>query len=104
MTMRCNLSLAALVFGAAIGGAMPAFAQQTITPTDPTSPSGTTCTGFPGDPVECAQNKPTKPNTTIPEDPSAPDVDTRAGQPDDTQTLPGTTNPDGSVNDPTPVQ
>lgn len=61
-----------------------AFAQdQNNTPTDPTAPGGGTCTGFPGDPANCPRQD--QQNTTIPEQPADPDVNTQSGP---TQTTP----------------
>lgn len=104
--MKIRYGLSVMALAALVGGSAPALAQQDNTPTDPTAPSGAGCTGFPGDPISCPRNQQ---NTTIPEEPSAPDVDTQSGQPeiqgtpdaDDQQQLPNGASPDNGASNPT---
>jgi hypothetical protein len=73
MSTRRLLSLVAVMALVSAG----AMAQQENSPTDPSAPSG--CTGFPGDAASCAGTDPGLPNTTIPEEPAAPDLNTQSG-------------------------
>jgi hypothetical protein len=105
--MNIKIGLSVIAIAAFVGSGHIAMAQQNNTPTDPTAPSAGVCTGFPGDPATCPQD-PSRSNTTIPEDPNAPDINTQSGQPniqttpdlDDRQQLPTDKGPD--VTTPTP--
>ena len=80
--MQKRWTLPMIALAALVAGASPAIAQdQNNTPTDPTSPGGGTCTGFPGDPANCPRQD--QPNTTIPEQPDDSDINTQSGTPDD---------------------
>lgn len=105
--MNIKIGLSVIAIAAFVGSGHIAMAQQSNTPTDPTAPSAGVCTGFPGDPATCPQD-PSRSNTTIPEDPNAPDINTQSGQPniqttpdlDDQQQLPTNKGPD--LTTPTP--
>ena len=83
-----------------------ALAQQDNSPTEPSAPSG--CTGFPGDAASCAGTDLGLPNTTIPENPEAPDVNTQSGDQEplptpsnnDQQDLPNGASPDNPATNP----
>jgi hypothetical protein len=104
MTRRFSLSMVALA--AMVAGSAPVLAQeQQNTPTDPTAPSGGTCTGFPGDPVNCPRQD--QPNTAVPERPDDSDINTQSGSeqtttPDDDNTLqqPNGVSPDNGAANP----